>query len=133
MEIKLSAKDILELSKAIKSGRIEIDKVERLKSLKENYNPPMKIGNKELEYYLKCLYDGWGYVPTDSRKIQKMMLEGLNSEQLEKWKDRIEDCRVYRRLVKGAFLGLMAIKALGGTYIEKEPDFNFMEQKIPEF
>lgn len=133
MEIKLSTKDVLELAKAIKSGRLEIDKVERLNSLKENYNPPKKIGDKELEYYLKCLYDGWGYVPIGVREVQEIMLAGLNGEQLEIWKDRIEDCSVYRRLVKDAFFGLMAVKALGGVFTEKEPDFKFMEQEPPKF
>lgn len=52
---------------------------------------------------------------------------------LEKWKDRIEDGQVYKRMVKDAFLGMVAVRALGGTFTDKEPDFSFTGEEEPDF
>lgn len=61
------------------------------------------------------------------------MLQGLDGDLLEKWRRQIEDGSIYRRLVKEAFVGLIAIKALGGTFTGKEPDFGFVDGKPPKF
>lgn len=61
------------------------------------------------------------------------MLQGLDGDLLEKWRRQIEDGSIYSRFVKDAFIGLVAIKALGGTFTDKEPDFGFMESKPPKF
>ena len=61
------------------------------------------------------------------------MLQGLDGDLLEKWKRQIEDGSIYRRFVKDAFIGLMAIKALGGTFTDKESDLSFTDGKPPKF
>ena len=52
---------------------------------------------------------------------------------LEKWRQQIEDGSIYRRLVKDTFIGLVAVRALGGTFTDKEPDFSFADGKLPKF
>ena len=61
------------------------------------------------------------------------MLQGLGGDLLEKWKRQIDDGNIYRRMVKEAFIGLVAIKALGGTFTDKEPDFSFTDGEPPKF
>ena len=63
--------------------------------------------------------------PEDVLRKEKEMMQGLDGDLLEKWKRQIEDGSIYRRMVKEAFIGLVAIKALGGTFTDKEPDFSF--------
>jgi hypothetical protein len=36
-------------------------------------------------------------------------------------------------MVKEAFFGMAAIRALGGTFTDKEPDFNFTGEDKPDF
>lgn len=127
MIIKLSSIDILQISKALKSGRLDLDKIDTFKSLVEGYNPPKTITDKELSYYLECLYKGYGYIPTPRREIEAKLLSELNREQLEKWKDGIEDGSIYKQLVRRAFIGMVAVKGLGGTFEDVNPDFSFME------
>lgn len=45
----------------------------------------------------------------------------------------IEDNSLYKRMVKDAFLGMVAIKALGGTFADIEPDFSFTEREPPKY
>lgn len=65
--------------------------------------------------------------------VNETMLEGLPDELLEKWEKHIESNSVYRRIVKEAFFGLVAIKALGGKFEDLNPDFSFMEGEPPTF
>lgn len=127
MEVKLSSLDMVQIAKALKEGWLDLDKIESFKSLVDGYNPPKDICKPELEYYLDCLYKGWGYVPADEEQMKEAMLQGLETKQLEKWKNRIENDSVYRNLVKSTFMGLLAVKALGGKFIDVEPDFSFMD------
>ena len=133
MKIRLSSIDTLQLAKAIKSGCLDTDKVEALRQLVEGYNPHKSIGSDEFHYYLNCLYDGWGYEPTDIEITTESMLNELEGEELEKWRKRIDDYSVYKRLVKDVFVGLVAMRALGGTFTDKEADFNFLNKKPPRF
>lgn len=133
MKIKLSSVDTLQMAKAIKSGWLDTDKVEALRQLVEGYNPPRAIGSAEFHYYLDYLLDGWGYEPTDIETAREAMLSTLEADMLEKWQQRIDDYSVYKRLVKEAFVGLVAIRALGGTFTDKEADFSFLNKKPPRF
>ena len=107
-------------------------KVERFKSLLEGYNPPREITQKQVSYYLDCLYKGIGYTPNDEAKVMAAMQEGLDKDLLEKWQKSIEDGSIYKRLVKAAFWGMVAVVAMGGTFSKKEFDFSFCETQ-PEF
>lgn len=133
MEVKLNSIDILQIAKALKSGWLDLSKIESLKSLVDGYNPPREIKEKELKYYLDCLYKGWGYIPTDKKEIKEAMLQGLDSKQLEEWYSRVEDGSVYKQLIKYAFIGLLAIKGVGGIFENVDPDFSFIGIKPPRF
>ena len=122
---------MLEIAKALKCGWLDLGKVESFKTLVDGYNPPKEIKQKELDYYLDCLFKGWGYIPTDKEAVKTMMLEELNKEQLDKWEKQIEDNSIYKRMIKDAFWGMVAIKALGGTFKEVEPDFSFTDEAVP--
>ena len=77
-------------------------------------------------HYLDYLYKGWGYEPRKWEHVKEQVLQGLDGDLLERWRRQIEDGSLYRRFVKEAFVGLVAIKALGGTFTEKEPDLGFV-------
>lgn len=137
MKIKVNSKDVLEIAKALKCGWLDTSKIESFKTLLEGYHPHKEIKRDELNYYLDCLYKGWGYTPTNMEIVNETMLEGLPDELLEKWEKHIESNSVYRRIVKEAFFGLVAVKALGGKFEDLnpdfEPDFSFMEGEPPTF
>lgn len=133
MKIRLNNIDVLQIAKALKCGWLDTDKIDSFKSLVEGYNPPKGIKREELNYYLECLFKGWGYEPTNQKQVEDTMLQRLDSDLLEKWRRQIEDGSIYRRFVKDAFIGLVTIKALGGTFTAIEPDFSFMEKKPPKF
>ena len=133
MKMKLNSLDVLQIAKALKCGWLDTDKIASFKSLVDGYNPPKEISRKELSYYLDCLYKGWGYEPTEWEQVKEKMLQGLDGDLLEKWKRQIDDGSIYRCMVKEAFIGLVAIKALGGTFTDKEPDFSFTDGKPPKF
>lgn len=116
MEIKLNSIDMLQIAKALKCGWLDLDKIESFRSLVEGYNPPKEIKQDELDYYLDCLYDGWGYTPASEEQVREAMSQGLSADLQEKWKRQIGNGQLYRRLVREAFLGLIAMKALGGTF-----------------
>lgn len=132
MKVRLNSKDVLEIAKALKCGWLDMGKVERFKSLLEGYNPPREITQKQVSYYLDCLYKGIGYTPNDEAKVMAVMQEGLDKDLLEKWQKSIEDGSIYKRLVKAAFWGMVAVVAMGGTFSKKEFDFSFCETQ-PEF
>lgn len=132
MKMKLNSKDILEIAKALKCGWLEMGKVERFKSLLEGYNPPRQITQEQMGYFLDCLYKGIGYKPNDEAKVMAAMQEGLDKDLLEKWRESIEDGSVYKRLVRDAFWGMVAIVAMGGTFDQPEFDFSFCETQ-PDF
>lgn len=129
MKVKLNSKDILEIAKALKGGWLDMDKIERFKSLLEGYNPPKEITDEQIKYYLDGLYRGIGYKPTDEAKVIDAIKMSLDKELLETWKESLEDGRVYKMLVREAFLGMVAIVAMGGTFEEPEFDFNFLGTK----
>lgn len=131
MKIKLNSKDVLEIAKALKNGWLDTGKIASFQSLLDGYNPPKEIKRDELNYYLDCLYKGWGYKPTDKETINKMMLQGLDGELLEKWQNHIENNSMYKIMVKEVFWGMVAIKALGGTFTDIEPDFSFINKEPP--
>ena len=79
------------------------------------------------------LVQGWGYEPTEWEQVKEKILQGLDGDLLEKWRQQIEDGSIYRRLVKDAFIGLVAVRALGGTFTDKELDFSFADGKLPKF
>ena len=133
MKIKLSSVDVLQIAKALKCGWLDIDKIDSFKSLVEGYNPHKEIKKQELSYYLDCLYKGWGYVPTEQKEVRGMMLKDFDSDLLDKWQRQIDDGSIYKRMVKDAFLGMVAIRALGGTFTDKELDFSFSDDEPPKF
>lgn len=133
MKIRLSSVDVLQIAKALKCGWLDTDKIESFKSLVEGYNPPKEIKKQELSYYLECLYRGWGYVPTDQKEIQEMMMKDFDSDLLDKWQRQIDAGSIYKRMVKDAFFGMVAIRALGGTFTDREPDFSFADDELPKF
>lgn len=61
------------------------------------------------------------------------MLDTLEADVLERWRQKIDDYSIYKRMVKEAFIGLVAIRALGGTFTDKEADFSFINRKPPKF
>lgn len=132
MKIKLSSLDVLQISKALKGGWLDLDKIDTFKSLVEGYNPPKGITDEELSYYLECLHKGYGYIPTPRKEFESQLLPELNNEQLEKWKDGIEDGSIYKQFVKRAFIGLVAVRGLGGTFEDVKPVFSFIEEGIKE-
>ena len=132
MKIKLSSTEILEIAKALKCGWLDMSKIASFKSLLDGYNPPREITKRQLDYFCECLYNGMGYIPTGRGKFAKMTMAELPTDLKDKWKVSIENGSVYKRLVRDAFFGMVAIKALGGIHTEKVEDFSFCE-KEPEF
>lgn len=133
MIIKLNNTDVMQIVKALKSGWLDLSKVDGFKRLIDGYNPPKEITRDELDFYLDCLFKGWGYRPTGKKQIRDAMLQGLDRELLEQWGAAIENGRLYKQLVRYAFLGLLAIKGLGGSFEDVEPNFEFIEKKPPQF
>ena len=131
MKIKLDNTDVLEIAKALKSGWLDMDKITAFKSLIDGYNPPKLITGQQLKYFKDCLYSGIGYIP-NSEAATKELLQQLPDEVKEKWGKGIENGNVYRTFVREAFFGMVAVKALGGQFVFKEPDFSFIES-IPPF
>ena len=132
MKIKLSSVDVLQIAKALKCGWLDTDKIASFKSLVDGYNPPKEVSEGELMHYLDCLYKGWGYEPTAWEQVKEKMLQGFDGDLLERWRRQIEDGSLYRRMVKEAFVGLIATKALGGTFMDKEPYFGFVNGEPPK-
>lgn len=132
MKVKLSSIDILEIAKALKCGWLDMGKIASFKSLLDGYNPPREINQRQMDYYCECLYKGLGYTPTDEATITKMMLAELPTDLKEKWGESIDDGSVYKRLVRDAFFGMVAMRALGGKYTPKDEDYSFCD-KEPEF
>lgn len=134
MIIQLDQTAMIEIAKALKSGYLDMGKVKGFKTLLDNYRPIRHIGEKELNFYLKCLFDGWGYEPTDKELIKKELSNAIEGGLLGKeWEDGVKNGQCYNLLVKYAFKGLIAVKALGGLFTEKEFDFSFIEKGWPIF
>ena len=129
MRIKLSSVDILEITKALKGGWLDMDKVTSFKTLLDGYNPPKQITQRQMHYYCKCLYKGLGYTPTDEATINKIMLSELPANLKEKWERGINDGSIYKMLIRNAFFGMIAIRALGGSYTPKNEDYSFVRKK----
>lgn len=132
MIIKLSSKEIVQIAKAIKCGWLDTDKVMSLKHLAHGYNPPKKIKKREINYYLKCLYKGWGYIPTDQSILHGKIRDEVDDSLLKEWSSKIDDGTIYKELVKDAFWGLVALKVLGGEIEDKESEFDFLKHE-PDF
>lgn len=134
MKIRLSNTDMVEITKSLKEGWIDLNKIACFRQLLDGYNPRKQISDDELEYYLDCLNKGWGYKPHDKQVYDKSIDAGMKLGVLDK--DRatvLSDKWFYRQMVKEAFLGLLAIKALGGTLHDVEPDLSFIEMRPPKF
>lgn len=129
MKVKLDSKDVLEITKSLKSGWLDMGKVAVFQRLIKNYNPPKEITDSELNYYLDCLQKGWGYKPTDSKEIKQTMLQELPNDLKDEWINEITDGSLYREMVKDAFMGLCAIKGLGGDFTDTGGDFSFMDNE----
>lgn len=127
MKIKLDSKDVLEIAKSLKNGWLDVSKIATFQRLVRGYNPQKTITDKELNFYIDSLKEGWGYTPTDSKKIQSTLTNELPDELKEEWQEQIQDGTIYRNLIKDAFFGLVAIKGLGGTFTNQAGDFSFME------
>ena len=133
MKIRLNSIDVLQIAKALKCGWLDTDKIDSFKSLVDGYNPPKEIKRDELNYYLDCLYKGWGYTPTDKGIVKEMMLQEFDKDLLKKWQKSIDDNSIYKKMVKEAFWGMVAVKALGGTFADIEPDFSFASREPPKY
>ena len=131
MKIKLSNTDVVEIAKAIKSGWLDLSKVASFKSLLDGYNPTKPITAQQLDYFIKCLYRGVGYIPNDE-PTTKELFEQLPPDEKEKWAVGIENGQLYRMFIKDIFVGMVALKAIGGRFVDKEPDFGFIET-VPDF
>lgn len=129
MKVKLESKDVAEIAKSLKNGWLDMGKVAVFQRLIKGYNPPKAITKQEIDYYLDCLQKGWGYIPTTQKEIEQTMRESLPDDLKAEWIDQINDGSIYRNLVKEAFLGLCALKGLGGTFTRIEGDFSFMEKE----
>ena len=86
------------------------------------------ITDEDLAVYIDCLYKGWGYIPTKREDFEVIPSGEMNDEQAAMWKELNQNGDMYKICVKEAFLGLVAIRALGGTFEKVEPDFSFIEQ-----
>ncbi len=129
MKIKLSNTDAVQLARAIKGGCLDTDKVEFMKELVANYNPPKKISDERLAFFKRCLYDGMGFTPNGETKFFELIctLEQAQPELYAKWERQILDGQLYRRFIKECFIGLLAVKAVGGKFdILKDADFSFL-------
>ncbi len=136
MKIKLSSDEALNLSKAIKGGVLDTDKVKCLKALVDGYNPPKRIEQSELDYYLQCLYDGWGLIPNElnGEMRAELLAEAGKEPQLSEYSiKRIKNGTLYKEMVKYIFYGMVSLKGLGCRYVDKEPDFEWMSEGIPEW
>ena len=109
-----------------------MDKVTGLKTLLDGYNPTKQITQRQMHYYCECLYKGLGYTPTDEATINKILLSELPANLKEKGERGINDRSIYKTLVRNAFFGVIAIRALGGSYTPKNEDYSFCEEE-PDF
>lgn len=127
MKVNLNSRDMVEIAKALKSGCLDLSKVERLRQLVEGYNPRRPITRRQMEYYLDCLYKAVGYVPNSKDYFIRCVenIEGLDLSG----KDLGE---TYKQMVRYIFLGMVCVRALGGVFENVEADFSFCES-IPDF
>ena len=57
------------------------------------------------------------------------MLSELPANLKEKWERGINDGSIYKMLIRNAFFGMIAIRALGGSYTPKNEDYSFCEEE----
>ena len=126
MKIKLDGKDILEITKALKGGWLDTGKITMFQSLLDGYNPPKAITQGELDYYLDCLYKGMGYVPYPQENVDELMYKAVDDGLLDRWNDGY-----YKKLVRNVFMGMLAMRGMGGVIVDKEHDFSFLGHPIP--
>lgn len=135
MKIRLSNKDAVELARAINGGCLDTDKVECLKSLVANYNPPKLVGEQELDYFKDCLYRGWGFTPNDEASFFDGVCKLAQTDApalYDKWVRQIKNGQLYCQFIRMCFIGLLAVKAVGGKFdLFKEADFSFMGEPTP--
>lgn len=129
MKIKLDSKEVLEVTKTLKSGYIDISKLKPFSRLLRGYNPHTPVTEKEMKYYLDCLKKGWGYTPSNRADVINSINEIDDVNILSQWEDLMKDGTIYEMLVKDAFFGLVALRGLGGVYEDVEPDFSFIENE----
>lgn len=134
MKIKLSSLDMVEITKSLKGGWIDLNKISCFKGLLDGYNPRKRVSDKELHYYLERLRKGWGYKPNDESLYNEMIDAGVTLGMLDKDKAKVfKNEWLYRQMVKEAFIGLLSIKALGGEFYDVEQDFSFIDETPPKF
>lgn len=134
MKIKLSSLDMVEITKSLKDGWMDLNKISCFKWLLDGYNPRKCISDEELRYYLENLEKGWGYKPYDYSHYKEMIDGSVKLGQLDEDKAKaLKNDWFYRQMIKEAFLGLLSIKSLGGEFYDVEPDFSFTDETPPKF
>lgn len=103
MQVKLNNQDTLEIVKALKSGILDISRVEVLKKLAENYRPFTPVSATEK---MECL-----------KKLNEI---GIFPYSREEWINAIDtDCEeeyleaLWGELIRSAYYGIIALEALG--------------------
>ena len=129
MKIKLNSSSLIELAKAVKSGYLDLSKINGCDELLKYYKPPRHITDKRLEHYIKCLYDGSGYIPNSEEYMKELFMSSdklCNGNRAE-----IENGNMYKYFIELAFMGMVAKRAIGGLTVVKDEDFSFLDQELP--
>ncbi|MCD8295458.1 MAG: hypothetical protein LUE27_09500 [Clostridia bacterium] len=134
MKIRLSNADAVQLAKAIKGGCLDTDRVDFLKRLVENYRPIEPINERMFDYYKQCLYRGVGFVPNGEARFEDMCysIKQIDGEQYNRFENQINSGQLYRLFIKQIFMGMIALKAVGGEFNLTNPDFGFLDEPIPD-
>ncbi len=135
MVMKLSNKDVLQLSRAIKKGWLDTTNVECLKQLVGGYNPARDIRQREVNYYLECIYKGLGFKPNspEAFRIMSIEIEKQDKKLYDEFHQVLLDDTIYKDLIRDIFFGLVALKAIGGTFEDMQPNFEWLNESPPEF
>ncbi len=125
MKIKLSPNDVLQLSRAIKGGCLDTDKIVCLQQLVKWYNPPEKneVSDDDMMFYLDCLKMGLGFIPNSRESFSKYYKNELSSngkhrDTLIEWLSELLNGNLYNMLIKDIFMGMIALRAIGGEFVE---------------
>ncbi len=111
MKIKLSPKDVLQLSKMVRSGCIDTDKVDGLRKLAQGYTPPQKTehGDYELYMYRKVIGLGLGLLPVPFKE----WWNGLSDEIMARLRTKDDGKVFYNNCLEDIFDGVVAMFAIG--------------------
>lgn len=105
MQVRLDTQDTLEIVKALKSGILDISRVQVLKKLVENYRPFVAVSPTELKECMEELHD-IGIIPTQKEK----WIDAIQGEYEEFYLDAL-----WGELIRSAYYGVLALEALGYT------------------